>query len=98
LRYYLREVRVVAYTQFLESYRSVQTRSMADAFGVSVEFLDREISRFIAAGRLNCKIDRMGGIIESVRPDEKNALYAQTIKQGDQLLNRVQKLTHIVSV
>jgi hypothetical protein len=32
---------------------------MAGAFGISAEFLDRELSRFIASGRLHCKIDKV---------------------------------------
>lgn len=43
--YYMREVRVVAYTQFLESYKSVTLDAMAEAFGVSVPFLDRCVVR-----------------------------------------------------
>lgn len=35
------QVRVIAYTQFLESYKSVTLAAMAGAFGVSVDFLDR---------------------------------------------------------
>ena len=27
----------------------------------------RELSRFIAAGRLNCKIDKVGGVVETNR-------------------------------
>ena len=45
-------------TQFLESYKSVTIQMMASAFGVSAAFLDGELSEFIAAGRLNCKIDK----------------------------------------
>ena len=44
--------------QFLESYKSVTVAMMASAFGVSPAFLDGELSDFIAAGRLNCKIDK----------------------------------------
>lgn len=94
--YILREIRIVAYSQFLESYRSVTTESMATAFGVSAEFLDKELSRFIAAGRLNCKVDKVRGIVETNRPDVKNAQYLEAIKQGDKLLNQVQKLTKVV--
>ena len=39
-RYYMREVRTVVYSQFLESYKSVTIKAMANAFGVSVEFID----------------------------------------------------------
>ena len=29
--------------------------------------LNRELSRFISAGRLNCKIDKVGGVVETNR-------------------------------
>jgi len=96
--FYCKEMRVIAYTQLLESYRSVQLETMANAFGVTQEFLDREISRFIASGRLHCKIDKVGGIIETNRPDSKNAQYQGTIKQGDTLLNRIQKLSRVINL
>lgn len=32
------------------------------------------------------------------RPDAKNALYQQAIKQGDLLLNRVQKLSKVIDI
>jgi len=98
LRFYSREVRIVAYSQLLESYRSVQIRNMAHEFGVSTEFLDSELSRFIASGRLHCKIDKVGGIVETNRPDAKNAQYQSTIKQGDLLLNRIQKLSRVINL
>lgn len=93
-----RELRVVAYAQFLASYQSVTLKATCAKFGVGLEFLDKELSRFIAAGRLNCKIDMVGGVIETTRPDAKNALYQQTIKQGDLLLNRVQKLSRVIDI
>jgi 26S proteasome regulatory subunit N7 len=34
----------------------------------------------------------------SCRPDAKNALYLETIKRGDLLLNRVQKLSRVIDV
>ncbi|KAG6573108.1 26S proteasome non-ATPase regulatory subunit 6-like protein, partial [Cucurbita argyrosperma subsp. sororia] len=97
-RYYMREVRTVVYSQFLESYKSVTIKAMANAFGVSVEFIDLELSRFIAAGKLHCKIDKVAGVLETNRPDSKNALYQATIKQGDFLLNRIQKLSRVIDL
>jgi len=94
--YFAREMRVRAYKQYLQSYRSVQLKSMASSFGVSTEFIDRELSRFISIGKLDCKIDAVGGIIETIRPDTKNAHYHNTIKQGDLLLNRIQKLSRVI--
>jgi 26S proteasome regulatory subunit N7 len=40
-RYFIRETRVVVYAQFLESYKTVRLQSMANEFGVSVDFIDR---------------------------------------------------------
>ncbi|KAF0720565.1 Aste57867_205 [Aphanomyces stellatus] len=97
-RFIYRELRVLAYAQFLEAYRSVTLQSMATAFGVGIPFLDAELSRFIAAGRLNAKIDKVAGVIETNRPDAKNAQYQETIKKGDALLNRVQKLARVINV
>lgn len=39
-RYFMREVRIVVYSQFLESYKSVTIEAMAKAFGVSEDFID----------------------------------------------------------
>jgi len=97
-RYYWREVRVLAYTQFLESYRAVSLQSMAASFGVSSAFLDAELAAFISGGRLSCSIDKVAGIVSSTRPDTKNAQYQATIKQGDLLLNRVQRLSRVVNM
>ncbi|KAG4155301.1 hypothetical protein ERO13_D03G103700v2 [Gossypium hirsutum] len=97
-RFYMREVRTVVYSQFLESYKSVTIEAMAKAFGVTVEFVDMELSRFIAAGKLHCKIDKVAGVLETNRPDAKNALYQATIKQGDFLLNRIQKLSRVIDL
>lgn len=96
--FYTREMRVLAYTQLLESYRSLTLNYMARAFGVTTEFIDQELSRFIAAGRLNCKIDKVGGIVETNRPDSKNYQYQETIKKGDILLNRIQKLSRVINI
>ncbi|XP_010250870.1 PREDICTED: 26S proteasome non-ATPase regulatory subunit 6 homolog [Nelumbo nucifera] len=97
-RYYMREVRTVVYSQFLESYKSVTMEAMATAFGVTVDFIDLELSRFIAVGKLHCKIDKVAGVLETNRPDAKNALYQATIKQGDFLLNRIQKLSRVIDL
>ncbi|ODV71617.1 proteasome regulatory particle lid subunit RPN7 [Cyberlindnera jadinii NRRL Y-1542] len=89
--YYIREMRRKAYAQLLESYKALSLKSMADAFGVSVEFLDNDLCKFIPNKKLNCVIDRVNGIIETNRPDNKNAQYQLLIKQGDALLTKLQK-------
>lgn len=97
-QYYVREMRIIAYNQLLESYSSLTLVYMANAFGVSVQFIDKELSRFIAAGRLHCKIDKVKEIVETNRPDSKNWQYQETIKKGDLLLNRIQKLSRVINI
>lgn len=91
--YYIKEIRLVAYTQFLKSYKSVTIKSMAQSFGVSIDFIDKELSHFIAIGRLACVIDKVEGIIQSHKGDQSAEIqYQQMIKKGDSLLNKMQKL------
>ena len=96
--YFSREMRLVAYRQFLEAFKSVTMTNMAEAFGITKEFLDLELSNFIYGGKLNCKIDKVSGIIESNRPNKKAELFNNTVKQGDLLLNRVQKLARALDI
>ena len=58
----------------------------------------QDLSQFISMGRLSCSIDKVNGIVSSTRPDTKNAQYQATIKQGDLLLNRVQKLSRVTNI
>jgi len=96
--FYVREVRILAYTQFLESYKSIKMQNMATQFGVSFDFLDRELSRFIASGRLHAKIDKVGQIIETTRLDDKHEHYEKIVKLGDTILNRVHKLSRVTDL
>ncbi len=106
--WYVREMRLRGYQQLLQSYRVVGLQSMANDFGVTVDFLDRyilskpnigpnltnhhrDLAKFIAADRIPCTIDRVKGIIETNRPDDKNKQYADVVKQGDQLITKLQK-------
>jgi len=95
--YYLRHIRLRAYQQFLQSYRSVRLDSMSQAFGVSPQFLDQELSSFIASNELTCKIDKVNGIVEMSRIDNRNAQYADIIKKGDVVLNRMQRLSRVIT-
>ncbi|GAA5905078.1 hypothetical protein JCM6882_002434 [Rhodosporidiobolus microsporus] len=95
-RYYTRELRIKAYAQLLESYRSVTLESLAAAFGVSTQWLDADLARFIASSRLSCTIDRVAGVVTTHRADAKNARYAAVIKEGDKVLTSVQRLSRVI--
>ena len=89
--WFVREMRLRGYQQLLQSYRVVGLATMASAFGVSVDFLDKDLAKFIAGGRVSCTIDRVQGTIETTRPDDKNKQYADVVKQGDALITKLQK-------
>ena len=97
--YYMRLIRVRAYSQFLESYQSVKISTMAKAFGVSEEFLDCELSSFISNPNalITCKIDKVNGIVEIHRTNQRNSQYHEVIKRGDALLGRIQRLSRVVT-
>ncbi|GAA99530.1 uncharacterized protein L969DRAFT_86792 [Mixia osmundae IAM 14324] len=95
-RYYVRELRLKAYAQLLESYRSVTLQNLSKAFNLSEDFLDADLARYIAAGRLRASIDKVNGVVETTRSDTKNAHYEAALKQGDSLLNGLQKLSRVL--
>jgi len=88
-RYYVREMRIKAYAQLLESYRSLTVERMCRSFGVSETFMDRDLSHFIASGRLACTIDKVSGVITTnkLAGQNKTLAYEQVVKQGDVLLS-----------
>lgn len=55
--------------------------------------MDSDLARFIAGGRIPCTIDRVTGkgVIETNRPDDKNKQYQDVVRQGDQLITKLQK-------
>lgn len=94
--FFVREMRRKVYAQLLESYKTLSLKSMAQAFGVTVDFLDTDLGKFIPNKQLNCVVDRANGIVETNRPDSKNAQYHLLIKQGDGLLTKMQKYSAAV--
>ena len=94
--WYVREMRLRAYSQLLQSYKIVSLVSMADSFGVSVDWLDRDLAKFVAGDRLSCRIDRVRGVIETQRADDKNRQYADVVSRGDQLITKLQKYGQVV--
>ncbi|KAK3067422.1 proteasome regulatory particle subunit [Teratosphaeriaceae sp. CCFEE 6253] len=95
-RWYVREMRLSAYTQLLASYRVLSLASMADSFGVSVEWLDKDLAPFIAGQRLQATIDRVAGVVSTVRAEGKGRQYHEVVRQGDGLITKLQKYGQVV--
>lgn len=54
-------------------------------------YYHRDLAKFISSNRIACTIDRVNGIIETNRPDDKNKQYSDVVKHGDALITKLQK-------
>lgn len=98
VNYVFREIRVMAFNQFLDSYSSVTLKSMSAAFRIPLPVLDAMLCTFINNERVSCKIDRVTGSVVTFRGDATNVQYNRILKSGDLLLNRIQKLSRSVEM
>lgn len=98
VNYFFREVRILAFLQFLDSYSSVTLASMAATFKLPVSVLDQMLYTLISNGRLSCRIDRVSGDVVTYRGNRVNFQYHQIVKDGDVLLNKIQKLSRVVEM
>ena len=96
--YFINEMRIKVYSQFLQSYKTVTMESMATMFGVSTNFIDRELSNFISQGRINAKIDKVSGIIECNHKEQSVDLYQATIRDSDILISKIHKLSKLLEI
>ncbi|SGZ39651.1 related to 26S proteasome regulatory subunit RPN7 [Hanseniaspora guilliermondii] len=96
--FFLRQMRLKAYAQLLQSYQSLSLKSMADSFGVSSEFLDEDLCKFIPTKQLNCTIDKVNGIVLTNKPENKDTDFNNLIKQSDTLLSKLQKYVASVKI
>lgn len=94
----LKRARIVIYSLFLESYKTVRLVKMAESFGVSLEFLDKELAELISQKYLNCKIDKVNLIVESITVDKRSQTYKEIEKKGDLLVERMHKLVKSAQV
>lgn len=98
VNYFFREVRVIVFNQFLDSYSSVTLTSMANSFNLPVMVLDSMLCTLISNERIACKIDRVSGNVTTYRGDNINFQYHRLVKEGDILLTRIQKLSRLVEM
>lgn len=94
----VKELRIRAYAQILRSYSCLSLEFVAQAFGVTSAFIEQDLARFIAAGRLDCVIDKVSGMVVTSVPDQRNAEYVAFMKKSDALMASMQKLGRTLSV
>lgn len=88
---------------------SCTLQSMADSFGVSTGFINRELAQFISEGQIHAKIDRvcfilcmyyyqMNDTVETQSVTTLSSLYNQILTNGTILMNRVQTIEKTLDV
>jgi 26S proteasome regulatory subunit N7 len=61
-----------------------------------IEF--RELSNYIAQGRLAAKIDKVSGVIECTQNEPTVDLYHRTVRESDLLLNKIHRLSKLLEL
>lgn len=92
-KFLLHEYRLFAYDQFLRPYRSVTLETMSQEFGLSKEFLENDLCGYITEGKLKCDIDSVDGVVATTQYRQRDLEFNKTIKRGDNLINRLEKLS-----
>lgn len=95
-RFICRELRIVSYNQMLTAYKSLSLQNMASSFGVSMDFIERELRTLIASGRLRCSIDQVAGLVLTRLPDRKSTQFVDILAKADFLIDDMNKLSHLV--
>lgn len=97
ISFLIKELRVRAYRQFLQPFESVKIKTISETFGVTDDFIEKEMRRFIFCRKIDAKIDRVNGNIHTNPPDNRAAMMREALKRGEVLVTRLQKLGRILS-
>ncbi|CAG9767493.1 unnamed protein product [Ceutorhynchus assimilis] len=97
-KFYVREMKIKSYDQLLSTYISLNISYMAQQFGVTDEYIEKDVSEYIAARRLNYKIDKVSGKIHNISRERKAVMFEKIIRHGDLLLNRIQKFSKVINI
>ncbi|EDR26948.1 26S proteasome non-ATPase regulatory subunit, putative [Entamoeba dispar SAW760] len=90
--WFCKEMRIKAYKQIMRSYLAVRLDVFAKEFGVTNDFIEKELETFISQGRLAAQIDKVNGIVMNAHKDKRNELYVNLVKEGDIVVEKLQRL------
>lgn len=89
ITFFMDEIKIRSYSQLLESYSSINMKSMADAFVISEEYLENDLNQYIVNERLSCMIDKIDNMV-LVKECERT--FTDKIQDlSNQILNYVEK-------
>jgi len=75
-------VRGKAMVQFFSPFSAMSMERMANAFGVNIKELEKELVICISQGHINAKIDSHNKVVQAVDPDDEADLYDSVHQMG----------------
>jgi 26S proteasome regulatory subunit N7 len=88
--YFVYFMKVRAYSQLFTSYTSISLNQMADVFGVSSAYMERDISGMIVRGDLECAINRENMLVYNCVEGGKDSMDVASL--ADTLSSMIQKI------
>jgi len=86
---FCREMKLRVYGQILESYRSMHIEKMAEALGLGVEYVEKDLGEFIIEERLWSRIDRIERVIEMKERSSMDV--SSVINEGSDVIRRIKR-------
>ncbi|XP_044009973.1 26S proteasome non-ATPase regulatory subunit 6-like [Aphidius gifuensis] len=107
-KFYIKEIKIRAYSQLLRAYSSLTFAKISDEFLIPIDVVENELSKFIKKKKIHCQIDGVSqcvinsctGVGSSLSSSvcHRDKLYKDIIKNGDILMNRLQILSTIIDI
>lgn len=70
---------------------------MSQIFGINEVLLDKELSYFISSNRIQCRIDKVNGVIQTTNKNSKKQEFVTILEKADRLLTQIQMLTRVIN-
>ena len=85
-------IRSKALVLYFQPFASIRLERMSDAFGWSVDDLERQVVSLIQSGEIKARVDRQNKILKAKETDQRAALFARAIKSGEEMQAANRKL------
>ncbi|TBU25696.1 PCI-domain-containing protein [Dichomitus squalens] len=85
-------IRSKALVQYFQPFASIKLERMSQAFGWSVDELEQQVVQLIQAGEIKARVDRQNKILKAKETDQRAALFAKAIKNGQAMQAANRKL------
>ena len=85
-------IRSKALVQYFQPFSSIKLERMSQAFGWSVDELEQQVVSLIQSGEIKARVDRQNKILKAKETDQRAALFARAIKNGQAMQAANRKL------